>query len=107
METALKDRIYFCLSCARCYREKEAYGEQLKRTFFVDTLAWKRNVVVRGLKVFLQVDFHLHVLIFSFLFRYLLTAIRTLHHRPWTSLTFRRRWPPIPKVRDARHCHGT
>lgn len=34
--------------------EKKFYGKRLKSSFFVETTAWKRNVVRRGLKVFLQ-----------------------------------------------------
>jgi hypothetical protein len=34
--------------------QKKFYGNRLKNSFYVETTAWKRNVVRRGLKVFLQ-----------------------------------------------------
>ena len=34
--------------------QKKFYGKRLKNSFFVETTIWKRNVVRRGLKVFLQ-----------------------------------------------------
>lgn len=39
--------------------EKELYGQRLKDSFYVDTIAWKRNVLRRGLGVFLQAYNHL------------------------------------------------